>query len=180
MSTVGTEAEAETPASEQGPPALEPPMTSTQHQPNTAVSRSPTGTHVSENTSPEGESIPAGMQELSAASSAVLAVTRDASTAHSQVPWRGRCVGFDSEIVDDTSSLCMQTLTLRLCPSFSSPLGDGGTVVQRAQREEASRDPEGGKGIIELYRGGRQGERVKAWSIICSTPPHCVNKKMHI
>ncbi|CAM9257781.1 unnamed protein product [Ectocarpus sp. 8 AP-2014] len=85
MSTVGIEAEAKTPASEQGPPALEPPMTSTQHQPNTAVSRSPTGTHVSDSTSPEGESSPAGIQELSAASSALLAVTRDASTAHSQV-----------------------------------------------------------------------------------------------
>ncbi|CAM9626673.1 unnamed protein product [Ectocarpus sp. 12 AP-2014] len=84
MSTFGIEAEAKTPASEQGPPALEPPMTSTQHQPNAAVSRSPTGTHVSDNTSPEGESSPAGMQELSAASSTLLAVTRDASTAHSQ------------------------------------------------------------------------------------------------
>lgn len=95
MSTaVGIEAEAKPPASEQAPPALEPPMTSTQHQSNTAVSRSRTGTHVSENTSPEGESSPAEMQELSAASSAILAVTRDASTAHSQVPCRGHSVGF--------------------------------------------------------------------------------------
>lgn len=154
MSTVGIGAEAKTPASEQGPPALEPPMTSTQHQPNTAVSRSPTGTHVSDNTSPEGESSPAGMQELPAASSALLAATRGASTAHSQVPCRGHSVGFHSEIVDDMGSLCNETFTLRLCPYISLPLGSGGTVVQRSQHEEASGDPEGGKGGIELYRGG--------------------------
>eukprot|EP00752_Nemacystus_decipiens_P003346 g3095.t1 len=74
------EAEAGTPAPEQDTPAAE-------HPKNTPT-RSPTSTNVSENGSPGGDPQPpsaGGMQELVVASSALLAVARDVSTAHNQV-----------------------------------------------------------------------------------------------
>lgn len=78
--SLGKEAEVGTPATEQGPPAIEQP-------PKNTPLRSPTSTNVSENGSPVGDSQPstAGMHELVAASSSLLSVTRDVSTSHNQV-----------------------------------------------------------------------------------------------
>lgn len=77
--SVGKEAEV-------GTPTPELPLRTAQ-PPESTPSRSPTSTNVSENGSPVGDSPPsaAGMQELVAASSALLSVTGDVSTAHNQV-----------------------------------------------------------------------------------------------
>lgn len=88
-SSVGKETEVGTSALEQGPPAVEEPLRTAQHQ-TTTPSRSPTSTNISDNDSPVGDSQPsaAGMQELVTASSALMSVTRDVSTAHNQVSLR--------------------------------------------------------------------------------------------
>lgn len=87
--SVGKEAEVGAPAPEQGPSPVEQPLRTVQPSTNTP-SRSPTSASVSENDSPVGVSQPsaAGMQELVSASSALLSVTRDVSTTHTQVSLR--------------------------------------------------------------------------------------------
>lgn len=87
--SIAKEAEDGMPAPQQAPPVVEQPLRTAQPPKNTP-SRSPTSTNVSENDSPAGDSQPsaAGMQELVAASSALLSVTRDVSTAHNQVSLR--------------------------------------------------------------------------------------------
>lgn len=84
-SSLGSEAEAGTPAPEQGPPATEQALRATQLN---TISRSPTSTtNVSEDPSSVGDSTSAtaGMQELVGVSGALLVVARDASTAQNQV-----------------------------------------------------------------------------------------------
>jgi len=88
--SLSSEAEAGTPAPGQGPSATELALRAT--QPNTP-SRSPTSTtNVSEDTSSVGDSTlaTAGMHELVGASSALLAVARDVSTAQNQVNYQHR------------------------------------------------------------------------------------------
>ena len=90
MASAETEPEVRTPAPEQDPAAVD--------QPANTPSRSPTSTNASERDSPAGDSQPsaAGMQELVAASSALLSATRDVSTTHNQASLRlptGNCEG---------------------------------------------------------------------------------------
>ncbi|CAN0188360.1 unnamed protein product, partial [Scytosiphon promiscuus] len=82
-SSVGGEAGLTTPVPEQDSPAKEPPLQPAQVKNHEAL-RSSTDTSVSENDISTGDSTIAGTQELAAAASALLVVTRDVSNAHKQ------------------------------------------------------------------------------------------------
>lgn len=102
-SCADSNAEVGTSALEQGPPVAEPSLLTASPQNNTALGLL-TDANVSENDSSVGDSrtvMPSqptaagtdtGVSELMAASSALLAVTRDVSSVHNQVPYLGVAV----------------------------------------------------------------------------------------
>lgn len=127
-----------TPVPEQGSPTTEPPLQIAQPQNHTA-SRSSTDMHISENDVSAGDATIEGMQELAAASSALLTVTHDMSTAHKQVR---RAQGVTSKVPSTLGSLAlMAVVSVKVKTHYSdavhfhpplSLVGDGGAFVQRS------------------------------------------------